>query len=231
MKVRRFLVYCIQQYPPLFPEFFRVISIPDPGKHFPFMSTLRFLGVLIHQGPSPCDCFANLELTANAETSTTDLLAAIWPSKLKRQAVTKAMQSENPLVVLECVKFLLGTIERFGTLDQSLPDEISSPALQGSVRSEVVSLLPDLQVILAVRSKKDISPDSKGGSMIYFALHLLLERYTLNFPAQVSESSFDWMKLIPQSHEFLKAPSFVQQTMLRCLGSIVRACSVSLDMF
>jgi hypothetical protein len=94
MKVRRFLIYCVLQSPPLVPEFFRVISIPDPGKHFPFMSTLRFLGVLIHQGPSPCDCFfGNRELTANAETSTTDLLAAIWPLKLKRQAVSSEQQT------------------------------------------------------------------------------------------------------------------------------------------
>ena len=64
--------------------------------------------------------------------------------------------------------------------------------------------------------------------MTAFALHLLLDKYTVIFPDQVRESSFDWMKLLPKSDDFFNAPIFFQRKVLQCIGRLVRTCSVSL---
>ena len=228
MQVRKFLLLCVQKSPLLLPEILRSISIPDPGKHFAFISTLRFVAVLMQQGPSPGDCFlGDLDIMAIEETPATDLLNAIWPLKLKRQTIVRAIQSGNQLVVLECVKFLVAAINRFVVLESFLANEVSSAAVRKSIRSEYVSLLPDLQVLLAVRSKPDISSGPKGDTLAAFALHLLLDKYTVIFPEQVRESSFDWMKVLPKSDDLLNAPIFFQRKVLQCLGRLVRTCTVS----
>ena len=229
MHIRQFLLLCVQKSPLLFPEILRGIAIPDPGKHFAFISTLRFLAVLMEQGPTPRDClFGDLDIMAIEEKPPTDLLNAIWPLKLKRQAIVRAMQSGNQLVLLECVKFLVCALARFVSLESFLAHIPSSVVLKKAIRSAYVSLLPDLQVVLAVRSTQGISSDDKGGAMTAFALHLLLDKYTVIFPDQVRESSFDWMKLLPKSDDFFNAPIFFQRKVLLCIGRLVRTCSVSL---
>jgi len=229
MRPREFLVYCTQKSPLLLPELLRVIPIPDPGKHFAFISTLRFLNVLMKDGPSPHDCLVgDNEILAKAETSAIDLLSTSWPLKLKRQALARALQSGNPLVILETVKFLNVSISRFIALEDLIPGSFSSASVQNSVRSEFISLLPDLQLILAVRSKQDIRSHSAEGAMVSCTLNILLEQYAEIFPEEVGESSFDWMKLLPEWHDFSRAPCFVQRNLLRCLGRIISLCSVSL---
>lgn len=223
VQLRRFLVYVTQQSPQLLPELFRVINIPDSGKTFNFMSILRFVTDLLERGPPPSSCF-DTDLEAYAKkpsTSTDDFLATIWPLKWKRQVLGKAMQSENSLVVMECVKFVMGALSRFTLLQTALNNDSATEA----IRIQFLCFLPDLQVILAVRQKQGLCHDIKGATLVGNTIHILLEEYTKSFPDQISVSTFDWMKLIPAPDEFWKVPMFIQRRVLRCLCAILRVCS------
>lgn len=229
VQLRQFLLHCVQASPMLLPEFFRVIIIPDSKKAFDFISTLRFVSNLIENGPSPLLCLQGFRESLEDNTDLTQAFAALCPIKLKRQTLGKAMQSDNPVVVLECVKFIRSVLGRFHSLVTSLSEDQKAESFVSRLSTEFAQFLPEVQVILAVRSKYDLSSGPKGTHLVCHGLHVVLQNYSEILPQQIRRSSFDWMKLLPAPAELLKASPLVQRRVVSCLFSILQVCAVSLE--
>lgn len=190
------------------------------------MSTLRFISTIMETGPSSLSCL-NVSEEALVGLDFADILGVLWPLKLKRQVIGKAMQSANLLVVLECLKFVRTALLRLQALLVALSGDKDARELSKRLSSEFAQLIPDLQVIVALRSKFDLAVRSRGHDLVYHALHLVLQDYATVLPNQIRMSSFDWMKLTPEPTMFLNITPVVQRKTLSCLCTILRICTVS----
>ncbi len=222
---RLFLLHCVNVSPFLLQELFRVLSIPEYKKSFEFLSMLRFVTMLIETGPSPAACLQQpLETLLDSDKS--EILATLWPLKLQRQTIGKALQSGNSLVVLECIKCIRSSLERFQTLINAMPKNEETVPRTTMLASAFAQLLPDVQLILAVRTKYEVSSESKATSLICHGLHLILEGYARILPEQIRVSTFDWVKLLPESTILLSSTLLVQRRIVSCMHTIFMNCDV-----
>lgn len=225
LEERRFLIHCVNTSPVLLPELFRVISIPDSKRSFEFMSVIRFAAMLMSNGPPPVACLEQ-PIEALLEANTSDVLATLWPLKLQRQSVGKAMQSGHSFVVLECIKCIHISLKRYHSIAKLMSNNAKSALLIDTLASAFSLFLPDVQLILAARVNYDPLSNAKGANLVCHALHLLLEDYSMILPNLIVKSSFDWMKLIPEPKRLLSASFLVQRRIISCLHSILKCCAI-----
>lgn len=227
IQMQHFLLDCTVRTPMLLPRLFRMLKLPDPKQKFDFISTVHFVTTLIRRGPSPASCLApKADPTGNIE----DFLVTVFPIHFRRQALARALQSGNCLVVLECLKLLSSGVERFGLLKTEVlhhgkRKDDSAQALCDAM----MQWLPDMQVLLKVRAKFDAFSERKDCAVINDCFHRALERFATVLPPLVQEANYDWMKLLPnQSQKFFQALPLVQRSVLRTLKLIIGVCEVSL---
>jgi hypothetical protein len=222
---RRFIIHCLRSTPPLLPALFKVMAFPETKSVYGFISHLNFVSSLIREGPSPFDC-----LSGPIEPSVDEALLTLFPLKLKKQPLSKALQIGNSLVVLECLKFMLAAIERFrlfcreGTHQRKWTDEYVE-TLSGAF----LQWLPDLQIVLSLRSRLDpFSHNNKANALVNECLFRVLGSYASVLPSSVREIKFDWMKLLPVTAAiFFKAAVLVQERVLSSLELIMQVREVS----
>lgn len=225
--MRLFLVHCVEKTPSLLPNLFRVLTFPEAKKTYDFVSHLNIVSLLLRKGPSPLAC---LPPAQQEEIDIDEVLLMILPAKLRRHPMGKAMQSGNALVVLECLKLVKFALDRF----QLLKREILQQPQQSEHRVDRLSAafaqwLPDLQILLAVRSRFDAFSGSKSNILISDCLYRVLESFSLVLPTVIRETSFDWMKLLPSAEKFFQAVPLVQRRVLKTLQLIIKTCKVNAE--
>lgn len=221
--IRKFLVYCVTKTPMLLPHLFRAINFPDPKKSFAFVSQLGFVSNILRNGPCPCDCLPS-NIIDDGDRDLAEVLLVVVPLKLKQQPIAKALQNGNPLVVLESLKLIKVALEKFGILKSK---EIRLRRQTEQLSSMMAKWLPDLQIILSVRTRFDpFATRNKPNALISHCLYSVLESFASVLPSSVRNAKFDWMKLLPGAPNFLKASPLVQRRVLRSLKRIIETCTV-----
>jgi hypothetical protein len=226
IQTQQFLVHCIEKTPSLLPNLFRVLSFPEPKNVFGFISNINFVSTLIREGPSPLACIPPNN-DQDTEVAMDDMFLTIVPLKLRRHPIAKALQSGNPLVVLECLKLIARALERFDLLkSEGIKKKQWSQDYVDQLSTAFAQWLPDLQIVLTVRTRFDGFSRNKVNMLISNALYLVVESFCLVLPSLVRDASFDWMKLLPNSEQFSRATPIIQRRVLKSLKLIIDVCKI-----
>ena len=137
--------------------------------------------------------------------------------------LARSIQTENSLVRLESFKLMITIIERFRTLLIEGPRRYRwSDAFLDEISAAMAQSLPDFQIILAMRIRLGGTSSGKRNAILTDFLFRVIECYIMAMPNLVKKSSFDWMKLLPDTADlFNTSLPIVQMRMLNCLKKIV----------
>jgi len=226
---RQFLLFCTKRNPALIEELFKLLTIPDPQASFGFLSRINFVALLCQKGPSPIECISSVE--GKRKINARDIMSILLPIKLKGQVLAKALQNGNNLARLESFKMIITVLERFQSL--RLEGKKRYKWDNGFIRSLTLvtfQWLPDLQILLSLRSRFDGMSGNGCGAILSGYLFLIIEAYIVTLPSLVERVSFDWMKLLPSNASlFNHAHPFLQIRILKCLQMIIKFCKHNLD--
>ena len=229
VEMRRFLIYCTKKNPALVEELLKLLTIPDPKKSFDFISRASFISDLLSKGPSPDVCISSMQGRQNI--SIRDILSILLPIKLKGQFLARALQSGNNLVRMESFKLILIILRRFRSLRFKAQSQYEWD--EGFIRMltlATVQWLPDLQILLSLRSRFDGLSGDRSGAVLSGYLFQVIESYVTTLPSLVDRVTFDWMKLLPsKASEFHQALPFLQVRILACLYTIIKSCRKDFD--
>ncbi|CAJ1918000.1 unnamed protein product [Cylindrotheca closterium] len=217
--MQKFLIACAQKTPALLPILFRLLTFPDPKHAYDFVATAHFVSALLLQGPSVEDC-----LTGEEGSNVQEILLALFPEKFKKQALTKAMQSKNSLVVMGCIMLFSNVLKRLEKLraDASKSLKWSDDFIQEATDT-TLQLFPDIQVLLKIRMSFDAFSRSKESAIVNERLFQVIILIVKVSPTSVQTAGFDWMKLVPNdTNRFFKAVPFVQRSLLRTLRHVIK---------
>eukprot|EP00934_Nitzschia_sp_Nitz4_P000527 Nitzschia sp. Nitz4//scaffold3_size479765//151860//159289//NITZ4_000065-RA/size479765-augustus-gene-0.16-mRNA-1//1//CDS//3329550653//527//frame0 len=224
LEVREFLVYSLNQTPQLVPQVFRMLPLPDPKAAYSFLSTLSFVNKVLKHGPTAHECL-NAAKSQGVPLDHEMTLLTVVPAKMRRHALSKAIQNSNPLVVLESLKTIRVLLNRFQLLIAAWGGKSTDEYVE-ELTSSLSQCIPDLQVLLTIRTKFDAFGESQGNILVCHGLYTLLEAYATVIPVVVHTSSFDWMKLLPDSATLSGADPLIQQRLLASLGLLLKASKV-----
>jgi hypothetical protein len=220
LEIQRFLLYCVEITPSLFPALFRALLFPDSKRCASFLSRLNFVSRLLREGPPPALCLINMEKLVD-DRRFDQILAVVLPAGLKRATISKAMQSSNPLVVNETLKLLVLALGRFRALKTHLENHVKADALD-LLADAFTHWLPDLQIVLAALSRFANLSRNKCNVFVVSNICALVQAFVSVVPGSVREVKFDWIKLLPDSAEvFCKSPHSIQMTLLRALRDVL----------
>jgi hypothetical protein len=229
IELRRFLLYCTNEAPSLIEELFRLLAMPDPKNSFEFISRASFIANLLRKGPSPVACLSSV--VEERQLTTDDILLTLLPIKMKGHFLAKSLQNGNDFVRLESFKLIVIVLERFesfrleGTNLYKWDDTFIK-----NLTSTTFQWLPDLQILLSLRSRFDGMSADKCGAILTDYLFRVIEAYITIMPALVESVKFDWMKLLPDSASvFNRALPLIQVRILTCLQTIIKVCQHDLD--
>lgn len=227
--LRRFLLYCTKENPSLIEELLKLLTIPDPRHSFGFISRASFITVLLDKGPSPSACVSSM--VGKRKICIQDILSILLPTKLKGQFLAKALQNGNNLVRLETFKMIMIILKRFRRLRLESQNRFKWD--EGFIKTLTLSTfqwLPDLQILLSLRSRFDNMPGDRCGAIMSGYLFQVIMAYIITLPSLVDRVNFDWMKLLPSNaSKFNNSLPFLQVRMLKCLQIIINTCQDDLD--
>ena len=229
IELRRFLLYCTRKNPSLVENLLKLLTIPDPKKSFCFVSRASFIVDILRKGPSPSTCISSM--IGRRNLSIRDSLSVLLPIKLKGQFLAKALQNGNNLVRMESFKIILIILKRFRSL--RLEGKYRYKWDEGFIKILTLATfqwLPDLQILLSLRSHFDTMSGNRSGAILSGYLFQVIEAYMITLPSLVTRVSFDWMKILPgTASEFNQALPFLQVRILKCLHTIIKSCEKDLD--
>ncbi|VEU34047.1 unnamed protein product [Pseudo-nitzschia multistriata] len=174
VELRRFLLYCTKQNPTLITELFTMLAMPDAKNSFAFVSRASFITLLLSQGPSARICLSSK--IGGRPILVDDVLPVLFPMKLKGQFFAKSLNNGNHLVRLECFKMIIVILNRF----QSLREEGTTmykwdKRFIERLREATFQWLPDLQILLSLRSRFDGISSYKCGAILSDHLFRIIE--------------------------------------------------------
>lgn len=224
LELQHFIVFCTNQNPSLLQHLLRMLAFPEPKKTFDFVSRASFISNLLRKGPPPfaCLCAGNRhEKVFLAD----EALATILPEKLQAPIVTKSLQNGNALVKLVTLKLILAVVGRFELVKREGVENCKwDDHYIDALSSSFIEWLPDLQIILALRSRFNGFSRDKAGGLVYDFLLRVVESYISIHPSLVEGSNLDWMKLLPENASiFHRALPIVQVRVLTCFKNIIQA--------
>jgi len=229
IELRRFLLYCTKKNPSLIEDLFKLLAIPDPKNSFGFISRASFIALLLSKGPSPIACVSST--AGKRKICIRDILSILFPIKLKGQFLARSLQNGNNLVRLESFKMIMIILKRFRSL--RLEGGRRYKWDEGFIKMLTLATfqwLPDLQILLSLRSRFDGISGSRCGSILSGYLFRVIEDYIITLPSLVRRVNFDWMKLLPcNASKFNQALPFLQVRILSCLQIIIKSCQHDLD--
>mgnify|MGYP005841045457 CR=1 FL=1 len=226
------LCHGMQVVPTLLPGLFQKLTVPDHTKHcFPFLARLRFISLVLRDGPSPSTSLRSNNLSSFVLEKNTDaILCTILPLCLKKNVFTKALQSKNALVVSETMKSLLRILQRLKVVrkDVKACSVDSEAEFWTRLSTKLSKFLPDLQVILSTLSRFDVLGKDPCARIVHSHLAQLLLWYASVLPELLQVAKFDWMKLLPNTSEgFNSLPPYVQLQLLRTLEAVLKLSNVA----
>jgi len=220
VEIQRFVVHCASTTPSLLPSLMRLLSFPDPKKTFAFIHRLYTVGRILRYGPPPAECVSKCPTPMDAPLKDT-FLATIFPTHLKKQHLSKALQSSNPFLVSETLKLLLLQFRQFLALCQdtnSLPNPTDS----------FFRKFPDLHIIASIFSRFETINGARDAVVIGNACDLL--KCIAEAPFMIlRDFHFDTTKLFPSdARAFCASPLIFQKKVLNCVRMVVDMEAVSL---
>ena len=225
LQVQRFVVHCLCSSPGLFPEFFKLVTLPDPSDTFRFIKVSSFLLRLARDGPCPYESAKTRKDYFPSQQHTKDPLASICSVTLKRQVLVKALNGKNSLVAFETLKLMMVLVDRLrryqkvaGSIDKDMVTEF------------VTKRFPDTSMILAAAAKRDMTENS-ANALVMMNICGLVPKLLQVYGQQDQSPSLDWTKLLPGNVEsFCRAMPSLQRGVLSCLAAILafqEVCSCS----
>lgn len=210
--IHKFTVYCIGKSPPLLPAFYRGMQLPDVKK-FQFLAKLRLVGSIMKQGPALSLFEGGNEREHLSQHEIDKLLLTVLPPKLNKQAISRALQCNNPLIVAESAKVLILALQRVVQCSKDC----------ANVTRAFVARLPDVQTILATRSRFDpfVNP-SRRNIILNGLLCRVLFEMSNKIPELIISTNFDWIKLLPEPISLFQNAEMAQLQILQLLGEIFR---------
>ncbi len=250
LPTREFILACLHNSPQfLVAEVFRNLTpntfLNDQQQQlvleptYSCLSYLAFMSYLIKNAPSVWSCLSSSQKQTKIIPSKVDqLLCYVLPKSISKNMFTKALNNTNVMLVMEGLKLLISGLKRakdfvlsFQKQQQQSENEFYNENDFGILSNFTEGLcrkLPDLQTIVALRSKFDpyVSEDeSKREQLANFIVGMsvceVLDLYASFLPQSIDSINFDWMKLLPDSHDcFFMANPILQRRLLQTLYSI-----------
>eukprot|EP00978_Attheya_sp_CCMP212_P014782 scaffold37822_cov55-Attheya_sp.AAC.3 len=239
LSIRSFVVKCVKTTPLLLQSTFRTMPIPDPPKPtFSCISAFCYMAQLIRDAPPLAIC---LQARSTSNTTTAAAAAAactiaqeyvgkperwlpfLMPTGLTKSNLGKAIQSSNALFVTQTLKLIMAILERAHTCMEQFRSENE---FTESLAFALLKKLPDIQALLAVRSKFDPFSESHssssssllGYSIVTIHLFQVICLYAKVLPRQLQAIKFDWTKLLPEDpNVFLRSNKALQYGLLHGL--------------
>lgn len=217
-----FVIRCFSNSPKLFTAFLRVVQVPDPVASFSCISSFALITFLIDKGPHTWNFNSDGGTALSAEKAVLHII----PRGLTKNILTKALQSSNALLLLECLKTIGAIMKRIECFMSDFQDCIGGKSLIEKCRNIICKKLPDLQVLLAVRSKFDSfrvneASSQIANSIVTMSFCEILQRYASIFKNNISSLQFDWIKFLPESASlFCSAELGLQNRLLSTLSEI-----------
>jgi hypothetical protein len=230
LEVRKFLLHCMLLTPSLLSAFVDTITFPETKHSFRFISHVRFISMVLRNGPTALTCIPTTH-EQGKEASVNEILSTLFPAKLNKQKLSKAIQVGNALVVLECLKLIITALHRFGSMLKATSKTHQwSSAVVDQLATAFLQKLPDLQVLLTLRTRFDAFSQAKGSALVNECLFRVFDSYAMTLPESIISSRFDWMKLLPTSADaFSKASRMVQERALSTVELLLKVREVRLS--
>lgn len=202
LEIQRFIFHCVSIASGLMSALFCVLTFPDPKKTFAFMKKLNFAGRLLQHVPLPSKYVPGWDET-------------IFPKELKRQHLSKALQTSCPLLVVETTWFMQVALKRYSLFAEKAAGHTES------MDETFFQRMPELQVILATISQFCLAK-SLASQEVTRCLYEFMRILVLKHPPILRSVTFDWSKLIPSdARNFCSTPLHLQITVLKCLREII----------
>ncbi len=225
IETRAFALLSFEQTPALFPNWLRTVSVPEPKPSFACLSTFSLISYMLKNGPSE-NAAREMKVKNDAGKMVYDLLVTnVIPRALTKNILTKAIQSSNPFMAIQALKLVAVILDRF----KKCVDKIHGSKMKHEYLAEkFAQRMPDLQIILAIRSKfepneakLDDNPKFHHHNFVTMNLCIVLQLYSSVFPNAFRTGQFDWTKLLSKSTEsFLSLPLSLQHRILQTILSI-----------
>ena len=229
VETRTFVLRCFNNTPKLFTAFLGIVTVPEPMPSFSCISSFDLITFLIEKGPHVWNFIDGGKINLTAEKAVFNIV----PRGLTKNILTKALQNSNPLLLLGCLKVIRAVMNRLDCFINDVSAMVGGQSLVKKCVNILIKRLPDLQVLLSVRSKFDpfrLNENSKqvANSVVTMNFCEVLRRYASVFTTVISSLQFDWIKFLPENATvFCSAEMGLQNRLLTTLTSIYDCYQVS----
>ena len=141
LPMRAFILHCLRTTPQLLLSFFRSLPMPEAKPTYECLSAIAFVSNVMTDGPSILDCLGG---AISSTIASDQAMHLILPTSASKAFLTKAVQNPNALLVAEVLRLISDALKR---ADEGGNQVMVSDALQ--------KRLPDLQILLSLRSRFD----------------------------------------------------------------------------
>ena len=231
LDTRKFAVACFQKTPRLFQYWLRTLSLPDIKPSYSCLAKLSLISYMLKNGPNLPDTDVQ-KFNDNDKKKAFDVsISFTTPRALTKNVLTKGIQSSNPLLVSASLVLLSSVLRRFSAIVKQIPNGEK----RDYVAEKLLLKMPDLQVLLGVRSKFDPYGHTTSGeqarhhSFVTMGICEALCLYAQVFSASFKIVQFEWIKLLSDSSTtFLLAPLSLQHRILTTMLIINDCYEVSM---
>jgi hypothetical protein len=222
---RQFVSACFKSTPALFPSWLRTISFPDPKPSFFCLSMFSLVDFMVKNGPE-ISIKDSMKSDEDGGKKIYELVVSnIIPRGLTKNVLTKAIQSSNPFMVSQALKLIATMLGRFRSIINATLDSNKNREF---LADKIAHRMPDLQIILAIRSKFEMTADNSNQqqkfqhhTIVTMDICMILQLYASLFPQAFRTTQFDWTKLLMKSPQILLSmPLSLQHRVLGTISSI-----------
>jgi len=207
---QNFITQCFANSPILLSHFFRTMAVPEPKPSFSCIASFQWIVQLIQKGPLIQQSYDDERIGRKENYKTEKLISHIMPTKLTKNILSKALQSTNSLLVCESLKLIISILERCRLILETIPSHSQNVVWNEIISDTLQKRLPDVQVLLSVRSKYDPFSNKEASqqppsmlinSILTGFVSNVMQLYTSMFSVALLSVQFDWLKLLPEKHE------------------------------
>ena len=207
----RFLKHCLERSPFLFWTFFDLLKFPETCSEFHWAFRLSFIRKLLSS-----NTFMESVLLETDDTSTDR--RSIIPRSLKIKQISRAVQSTNPLLVHESVKYLVAVC----TALENIRDSNRTPLFR-TLCDAVLAGFPTASTLLSKASKM-FSKSSRPFIPIIGVLAILFRKLYNTVPSFFADKCSDLLKVFlpADTCAYFSFPLIVRLQILRLIERVLR---------
>ena len=112
LPMRKFVIRCLRVTPQLLSSCSRLLPIPDPKPNYACLSSMAFFSGVLREGPTIFDCATASKCDGALPSKAEHLIIYIAPQSLSKTFLTKAVQSQNSLLVMEALRVISNILKR-----------------------------------------------------------------------------------------------------------------------